>query len=184
MKKISIMLIVILIVTIACTSCGGKHPIEEFKEHIDNADNYQVTITFGKITSNRQIDGNLTYFTSIMGEEYTEEKDGIIYSYTKNYAGAWKKTVKNKENTDNTSNSIMDDDDIFNPDNYEKTKDSKNSYKQKEGVVFENFSDVIIIIGKDNYTMEMKTTSNFVTVELKVVFSKFGEIELILPLVD
>ena len=93
MLCISMMLIV--------TSCGTKHPIEEFKNKMADADSYQMSFTmsniplFGTITITTKVDGNIQYTPAIMfnEEEYIvhsdltliRTKDSYLYSLNVNY---------------------------------------------------------------------------------------------------
>ncbi len=187
-KKIIILLLVLCICTSVFASCG-KHPIKKFKDTIEESDSCLVTMTINTslmkpITLIIQVDGNISYIPSFLGEpaKYIEELDNVTYEYTKNYDGRWEKSVQEKD-----ENNIYDqllDEDFFDSDNYEKVKNSKNSYKQRDDVVFTGVSDVIITAGKNNYTMEMTIPVEGVEMDVTAVYSKFNEIELTLPIVE
>ena len=173
----------------AFTSCSSKHPIDEFKEKMEKADNYQMSITmsdvplFGTFTMTTKVDGNIQYTPAVMfsEEEYTETVDGIKYKYTKDDSGKW---TKEKEETNDDDSSIYGDESmakLFNPDNYEKVKGEENTYKQKSDVTFDDYEDVKITIEDDSCTIEMKAISDGMTFGVKIVISKIGEIELMLP---
>ena len=182
MLCISMMLIV--------TSCGTKHPIEEFKNKMADADSYQMSFTmsniplFGTITITTKVDGNIQYTPAIMfnEEEYIETVGDPKYKYTKNEDGTWSKTQDTEEEDDSSVTSDKTMEELFNPDNYEKVKDKENTYKQKKDVTFDNFEDVTITIEEDSCTIEMMSTDEGYGV--KLVISKIGEIELTLPTVE
>ena len=179
---ISMMLIV--------TSCGSKHPIEEFKNKMADADSYQMSVTmsnvplFGTITMTTKVDGNIQYTPAIMfnEEEYIETVGDTKYKYTKNEDGTWSKTQDTEEEDDSSVTSDKTMEELFNPDNYEKVKDNENTYKQKKDVTFDNFEDVTITIEEDSCTIEMMSTDEGYGV--KLVISKIGKIELTLPTVE
>ena len=192
MKKVISLLIILatcLSILMAFTSCSSKHPIDEFKEKMEKADNYQMSITmsdvplFGTFTMTTKVDGNIQYTPAVMfsEEEYTETVDGIKYKYTKDDSGKW---TKEKEETNDDDSSIYGDESmakLFNPDNYEKVKGEENTYKQKSDVTFDDYEDVKITIEDDSCTIEMKAISDGMTFGVKIVISKIGEIELMLP---
>ena len=141
---------------------------------------------FGTFTMTTQIDGNIQYTPKILfnDEEYIETVGDVKYKYTKNESGKWSKEIDNE--ADNDSMGVSDDsmEDFFNPDNFEKVKDAENTYKQKEGVNFDEYNDVKIIINDDSCTIEMSATSEGMVFGVKIVISKINEIELTLPTVD
>ncbi len=188
MKKFLALLVLILMLTASLVSCG--HPIEKFKERIDEAESAQMTMTMydvpyiGTITMKMQIDGNITYTPeTVLGPAEYEEKVGDkTYVYTQGEDGKWTKSEKPADEEDTTD--FLDEDELFNPDNYEKVKKEKKTYKQKDDVTFDSVSDVVIKIGKDTYTMEMNMTIEGMTFKVKLVFSNFDEITLSLPSVE
>ena len=190
MKKLVSMLIII--VTCACmlvafTACSSKHPIDEFKEKMENADSYQMTVTmsdvpfFGTFTVTTKVDGNIQYTPAVMfyEEEYIESIGNVKYKYTKDESGKWK-----KERETTGDDSVYGEEAIeqlFDSENYEKEKGKDNTYKQKEDVTFDGYDDVKITVTEDSCTLEMKATSEGMTFGVKIVISKIGEIELHLP---
>lgn len=193
-KTLSFLIIVSLCLSMLmlATSCSSKHPIEEFKEKMEKADSYQMSITMsdvpflGTVTMTAKVDGNIQYIpaTMINEEVYTETVGDVEYQYTKDDSGKWTKTKV--ENTVDDTSSIYDDDSLnklFNPDNYEKVKGEENTYKQKDDVDFENYENVKITIEDNSCTIEMSASLQGMTFGLKIVVSKIGEIELTLPTV-
>lgn len=192
MKKVISLLIVLatcLSILMAFTSCSSKHPIDEFKEKMEKADSYQMSITmsdvpfFGTFTMTTKVDGNIQYIPAVMfsEEEYTEIVDDVKYKYTKDDSGKW---TKEKEETNDDDSSVYGDESLaklFNPDNYEKVKGEENTYKQKSDVTFDDYEDVKITIEDDSCTIEMKAISEGMTFGVKIVISKIGKIELTLP---
>ncbi len=185
MKKITILALTLLLTVFTLVSCG-KHPIEKFEETMNKADSYLLTLTMensliGSITMTNQIDGNITYTSAYLDipAQYTEELEDVTYVYTQNNTGQWEKSVQPEEN--DNMDMLLFEDELFDPDNYEEIKNKSNSYKQREDVVFSGISDVIITIGKNNYTMEMKMILDGITVDVKMVYSRLNKIELTLP---
>ncbi len=186
MKKLLSILFVLLFTLSSLTSCF-THPIEEFKEHMDEADNFQMTMTiydieyYDKITITMKVDGNITYTPeSILGPaEYEETFDDKTYTYTEDGNGNWIKTESFEE--DDGTTDFLDEDEIFNPDNYEKVKKQKKTYRQKEDVYFDSLSDVVIKIEDDSYTIDCDITIQGLSYEVRFVFSHFDKINLTLP---
>ncbi len=184
MKRIAILLLILLMMTSILVSCG-KHPIEEFKELMEKEDNCLVTVTMGnsslgEFTVAMKRDGNITYTPTFLTKpaKYTEVIDDVTYVYTQNDNGEWTKSVKQEE--DNIFDMLFDED-FFDPDNYEKVDGKKASYRQKDDVSFAGVEDVVITKGKNHYTLEMTVAIEGVELDMEVVFSKFGKIELTLP---
>ena len=155
-----------------------------------DADSYQISITmsnvplFGTITMTTKYDGNIQYTPAVMfsEEEYIEKVGNVEYKYTKNDSGKW---IKTQNSTENDSSGVIGDktlEKLFNPDNYEKVKDKENTFKQKKGVSFDKFEDVVMTIEDKSCTIEMVSTDDGYGV--KVIISKIGEIELTLPAVE
>lgn len=174
----------LLSMVLMVTSCGAKHPIEKFRNKLSDAGSFEARITmsdipyFGTITQKIKVDGNIQYtYASVFNEaNYTRKVGDAIYKYTKNEDGTWSKT----RDVDETDDSVWDE--LFNPDNYEKVKDQKNTYKQKKDVSFDEIADVVMIIGEDSCTIEMVSLDG--GIDVKFVISKIGEIELTLPTID
>ncbi len=193
MKKIVSLLIIITMcvsLLMAFTSCSSKHPIDEFKEKMEKADSYQMAITmsdvplFGTFTMTTNVDGNIQYTPAVMfsEEEYVETVGDVKYKYTKDESGKW--TKEKEEETEEDDSSIFDDESmekLFNPDNYEKVRGEKNTYKQKSDVTFDYYEDVKITIEEDSCTIEMNAISDAMTIGVKIVISKIGEVNLTLP---
>lgn len=194
MKKVislSIAIAMCMCFITAFTSCSSKHPIDEFKEKMEKADSYQMSVTmsdvplFGTFTMTTKVDGNIQYTLAVMfdEEEYIETVGDVKYKYTKDGSGKW---TKEKEDSPDDSSIYGDEsmEKFFNPDNYEKEKGEENIYKQKSDVEFDDYEDVKITIEEDSCTIEMKAISDGLTFGVKIVISKIGEIELKLPEVD
>lgn len=192
MKKlfvsVSIAIVMCMFFITAFTSCSSKHPIDEFKGKMEKADSYQMSVTmsdipfFGTFTMTTKVDGNIQYTPAVMFDEekYIETVGDVKYKYTKDYSGKW-----TKEKEDSPDDSVIESmEELFNPDNYEKEKGEENIYKQKSDVEFDDYEDVKITIEDDSCTIEMKGISDGLTIGVKIVISKIGEIELKLPEVD
>ncbi len=132
-----------------------------------------------------KVDGNIQYISAALfdTEEYTETVGNVKYSYTKNDDGTWSKT-QDTEEVDDTGTTVDDEtlEILFNPDNYEKVDGEKNTYKQKKGISFDDFEDVVMTIEEDSCTMEMVDIET--GYDVKIVISKIGEIKLTLPTVE
>ena len=193
MKKIlslSLALILGISMLLTAVSCAGRHPIEKFKNKMEEADNYQMTITMsnvpllGTFTMTTKIDGDIQYTPAGMfhDEEYTQTVGDVEYTYTKTEDGEWIKTQSavEEDTSDITNDETMND--LFNPENYEKVKGEENTYQQKKDVQFDDFEDVVIIIDDNSCTLEMLSKEEGYS--MKIVISKIGEIELTLPSVE
>ncbi len=188
---ISICLSMLAMIT-SCSLLPLKHPIEKFKEKMDKEQNYQVTLTMkdvpflGTLTMTTQRDGNIGYTPAVLfsEEEYTETVGETKYKYTKNDNGKWiKSEVESVEDDDSiTGEDQMDD--LFDPDNYEKVKDEKNTYKQKDDADFGEFKDIVMTVDDDSCVIKGNVISKGVTCPVTIEISKIGEIELTLPNVD
>ncbi len=187
MKKIFSLLTLVLLLSSLLISCG-QHPIEEMREKIETEQNCQMDVTMSiagmTFTMTTQADGDITYTPSVLGSPatYTETKDGKTYVYTQNEDNTW---TKEEETLDSAANDMgLDEDalmDLFNPENYDE-EDGK--YVQKKDVTFPAFSDVTIEIEDDSCTINLKMSMEGMSVNAKIVFSKFGEINLTLPTVN
>lgn len=174
--------LMLLSMVLIVTSCGAKHPIEKFKNKVSDAGSFEARITvsdiplFGTITMKTKVDGNIQYIyeSAFTDEGYIEIVGNAIYMYTRNDNGTWSKTK-----TRDTYNSIWEE--LFDPDDYEKVKGKKSTYKQKKDVTFDNFEDVVMTIDEDSCTIEMVSKDG--GYDVKYVISKIGEIELTLPTV-
>ena len=79
MKKIaslSLALLLCISFLLSAVSCSSKHPIEEFKEKMEQAESYQMVLTMsdvpmlGTLTMTYQIDGDIQYEpATVFGEE-------------------------------------------------------------------------------------------------------------------
>ena len=193
MKKIVSLLLTLVLcfsMLLTLTSCFFKHPIENFAEKMAKANNYQISITLsdvpllGTFTITEKVDGNITYTPAVLfdGECYTETVGNVVYTYTQNEDGTW---TKSQSETDDSSSVWSDDNmnDLFNPDNFEKVKGEKNTYKQKAGVVFDTMDDVVIVVTDESCTINMSMVVDGLTCGVKIVISKLGAIDLTLPTV-
>lgn len=193
-KKLTALLALLLCLSMVFigTSCSAKHPIEAFKEKMEQTGNYEMTVTMsdvpllGTMTITTQVDGNIQHTPAVLfnNEQYTETIDNTVYTYTKNEDGTWEKTesAAEEDSSDITKDENLDK--LFDPNKYEAVKGEKNTYKQKKDEVFGDFSDVTLSIGEDTCTFEMTSTSEGMTYGIKLVISKIGEIDLTLPAVE
>lgn len=192
-KNVSLLLSLVLCFSMLLTlaSCSFKHPIEQFFDKMTKANNFQMSVTMsdipfiGTMTIMRQKDGNITYSPTVLfgSATYTETVGDVTYTYTENEDGTWTKT---QSENDDSSDVVGDNEmaELFNPDNFEKVKDEKNTYKQKSDVKFDTMEDVVIVITDDECTITLNFINEGLVCPTKVVISKIGEIELTLPTVD
>lgn len=175
---------------LSLSSCSLKHPIDALREKLDSSRNFQMKVTMkdvpllGDVKSIVKMDGNKQHYSAVMlePEYYTEEVDGVTYKYFKNLKGEWTK-IQMKEDDDK----LVDDStlkDVLKKENFEKVKDQKNTYRQKSGVEFEHFSDVVISYDRHSCTVEMNLTANGLSLACKLEFTNFGEIKIDLPKVE
>ncbi len=181
------MICLVASVTLMLTACSFKHPITKFKEIMNKADSYQMKIKMsnvplvGEVSMLVKVDGNIEYTpeTVFSEEKYVETVDGVEYVYTKDETGNWKKSEEKDSSTFSFSESSREQ--FFNPDNYVKVKNEKNTYKQKPDVVFEEFEDVVFKIKDHSYIIEMIAEIDGIKADTTIIFSKINEIELVLP---
>lgn len=192
MKKI-IRVMLLLFVSALLVSCGKKHPIDKFKEEMNNADNFQMTVAMsdipllGSITITTKVDGNIEYVGPILGveEQYLEKTDDGIYLYNKDEDGKWYKE-KTELDIDEITNSFSEEDllELLDSSNYEKVEGEENAFKQKKDIVFDTYDEVTIYIGENVYILEMNATLEGITIKTKITISKIGEIKLTLPTIE
>ena len=188
MKKtvsLTIALCLLVAVTLLTTSCMFRNPIDSFEKKIEKAENYQVSMTISvsdfTVSQIMKVDGNIVYTSAneTLGtpETYVEEIDDELYEYKKDSSGKWRKS-KQADNEDDWTDDLLD---LLDSKNYEKVKGEKNKYRQKESVIFEKFDEVRITVEKDAMIIKCEMVSGGETMDLKLVFSKVGEINLTLP---
>ncbi len=172
-----------------------KHPIEKFADELEEKGNAQMVMTMydvpylGTISIKMQIDGDIMYMpASMINEETYYEKVGDQeYEYTKDLNGVWTKTLSEDGSSSSDPTEDEEWDELLNPDNYERDYEfgsKKKVYELKDGVSFENFDDVEIIIEDDTFTIEMEMNMDGMWIDVKMEFSKIGEINLTLPTVN
>ena len=191
MKKILALLLALIlcISSFVFTSCFAKHPIEVMRDKIDKENSCQLTMTMvilGETVSiTCFVDENIEYYPkSLVNDEYYIETIGDVkFKYTKTEYGTWVKTqyIEDPNNTSGiTEESVKE---LFNSDNYDEFKDRKNMYKQKADVAFYNFSNVIMTVGESSCTINALMLINGTNVNVTIVYSNIGTINLTLPAV-
>lgn len=187
----------VLLLTMMSCSVSLNHPIREFAEKVGKAGSYQMKISIeipdvGTCTGEILAEGNLQYTSAIqcggytISEEYYTETDGdMVYTYEKYKNGQWVRT----EDIDDSSSTFGTQ--IWDPDNYEKVKGSDNTYKQKEGVVFDTgilsdyvIEDVVISVGEDSCILKMTMMFNGIACNTKMYISNLGNVSVTLPKVS
>ena len=186
-KTVSFAMALCLLVSIMLisTSCAFQNPVDSFVKKIAKKESYQLAMTMSisdlSVTEIIKIDGDIAYTSAneTLGtpETYTEEIDDEIYEYKKDSAGKWRKTKKEDVEEDWTEEFL----ELLDGDNYEKVKGEKNKYRQKESVTFKKFDEVRVTVEKDAMIIKCEMTLQGETWDLKLVFSKVGEIDLTLP---
>ena len=188
-------LLLCLFVVVFGVSCDEKnkeetvHPIDAFNEKMENEENYQILMTMsnvpvlGSISIMMKVDRNIRYMrVQLLGvEQYYEQVGDVEYIYEQNEFGGWTKKV-NDSSSDSTVPSDESMEEIFKSENYELVEGTENKYKQKSDVTFEQYEDVVIIIEEYSYTIEMFSTKELYNI--KMVISKFGEVDITLPAVQ
>lgn len=192
MKKF-IRTMLLLFVSVLLVCCGEKHPIDKFKEEMNNVDNFQMTVAMsdipllGNITITTKVDGNIEYIGPFLytEEQYLEKTNDGIYLYNKDEDGKWHKE-KTELDIDEITNSFSEEDllELLDSSNYEKVEGEENVFKQKKDIVFDSYDEVTIYIGENVYILEMNVTLEGITVKTKITISKIGEIEITLPTIE
>ena len=175
-----------IVLTVTLILIFAKHPIAKFFAKMEKEENYQLNITmsdipfFGTITMVAKYDGNVSYSSGFGEESYTERVGNVVYEYTKNSSDKW---IKEKQTSEDGDDDLTDDmftaEELFNPKNYKKVE--KNKYEQKDDVDFDNYDNVVITIDNDTCMIEMDMSSDGMVMHAKIVISKIGEVELVLP---
>ncbi len=186
-KTVSFVMAICLLISILLmtSSCAFRNHVDSFVKKLEKKESYQMAITLSisdiTITQITKIDGDISYTSAndTLGtpETYSEVVDDEIYEYKKDAAGKWRK-AKQEEPEDDWKEDIEA---LLDGDNYEKVKGEKNKYRQKESVSFEHFDEVRITMEDDAMIIKCEMTQQGQTVDMKIVFSKVGEIDLTLP---
>ena len=182
-----------VLITAASCSSETKHPLKAFYDKMEKAENYQLVMTMidvpflGTYTVTGKFDGNIEYTAATLftEEEYIEKDGDVEYKYTKDDSGKWTKTKVEK--TEESEEDMLDEEfskQLFNPENYEEVEGEKNTYKQKSDVKFDECENVKIKVEDESCTIEMSVTSEGMTLNVKLVISEIGKIELKLPEVE
>lgn len=203
MKKFwTILLVVLLTFTLFVTvACDNTHPIEKFKQDMENADSFKIKMTISinmdgtslSIPFNIEVDGDVTHIdkvslmgSTVMEETYLEEVDGKTYQYTKNGWGNWEKSEYEQDESELPFD-VTNLDGLFNPDNYEKAKDEDNVYVQKDDAEFKvgdyELEDVTFKLDEDASFINFSMNVEGVVTQMELKFFKLGEVELTLPTV-
>lgn len=185
MKKIKLIALALAVCTLgmALASCAASGSIEGFAKKMGKKQSYSAKISITDEYGERetfefQYDGNIQY--DVENEYYRVEYDEGVYGlYEKTKDKKWVRTVYEDDVVD-----LGDAEDLWDPDNYEKVKGEKNTYKQKKNVIFDNFDDVEMTIDKDSCTIAGTITLDGETYGFKMIISDIGEIELELPELD
>ena len=193
MKKIVSLLLVVttcLSTVAALSACSFKHPIEKMKEKLEKEGSYKVTIKLSalfedSISGSVEVDGDLCYMPKTdlnSGECYTQAVDSekeikILKSHSgweKTNFAVWKKPIWRV-----VTNETLED--LLDADRYSESG-AENTYEQKRTAAFDGIEDVVIFLDDDSFAIEATVTSgNYKGYDVKIVFSKIGDVEVTLP---
>ena len=193
-KKITRILIaavaaVLLIATVVgIVLWSSVHPIERFALKIARKQNFQMDIVlsgvplFGSVALTCEVDGNIQHIPqgSFVSESYIETVGDKRYTYSKDDAGKWTKTIGENDLFGNLQDNEMLQE-LINPENYEAVEGEKNVYRQKEGVEFESLKNVTLTIEKGTCTIQMILYTDGMALETVVVISNIGKMDVTLP---
>ena len=187
MKRIISLSIAIIVLISSLTACSMNNSFKGLVKKIEKTQNYKMKISytlegFGKVTQTMYVDENKKYYpendTLGYDEYYTEEIDDYIIEYHKDYDDKWKKNIEENDGDDDLS---LEENDIWNLDNYD--KDGKNVYVQKKNVIFDNFDNVVITVLEDSLVIECTMILDLSEIEVKIIISEIGEHTIELPTV-
>ena len=204
MKKFwTILLVVLLTFTLFVTvACDNTHPIEKFKQDMDDANNFKAKITATasmggmevSIPLNIEVDGDVMHIdkasamgSTLMEETYFQEVDGKTYMYTQDGLGNWEKSEYDAETDESTSVDFAEFDELFNPDNYEKAEDEDNVYVQKADAEIKvdetDVEDATFTLDDGTATITFSINMEGIVMQIELKFFKLGEVKLTLPTV-
>lgn len=193
MKKISIFLLFIMVfcsVAFVSVSCNQTDKISKMKRTLEEAES--LTITFKATFDEEQEKYIFRYEDNkmqIVGGEYgyegefyeIDENNNYIHHYFLVSNNKWAKitTLKPEDGENDFSNEIwkgVDIDELFNPENYDVVEGEKNTFKIKEDIILENLEDIVLIYGKDKYTIKSDN--------VEIIFSRINKTYINLPSVE
>lgn len=184
LKGFSIVLVLCVVMSVA--SCSLGDPFKKFTKKLERKESCKVTMSFnvdgvGRVVQIFYVDNNVIYYegndTLRTDAYYVEIVDDYLVEYTKNFKGTWKKSkTKNDFN--------LEENDIFNSDNYIQDPEEKGVYRQKRNVIFEQFEDVVVAFLDDFVVIECVMMVDKIEANVKMVISNIGEYELTLPEVE
>lgn len=180
---------VALIALIIIIAVSSIHPVHKFFLKVAQTEKYEMTIEIldipllGSVSIRSKFDGNIQYTpaTLFTDEKYVEKVGDTKYTYTKNNDGVWIKTAKADEDESSDITESEEIKELLNLDNYEKIDGEKNAYKLKDGVVFEEFKDVIFHLGDDSCTIDLTLSLAGLKCKGRIIISNVGKVDLTLP---
>ena len=184
----SIAAILCIAIVLVAVLYKPMHPIEKFAYKLMAKKNFEMQVSlygiplFGSIAFVVEMDGNVTHIPDLyfVEECYVEKVGDETFNYTKDESGKWVKT----KNDDDSVSDLLDEDalkELIDHNNYELVEGTKNVYRQKESVQFENFKNVTITLEKDSCTIEMISYMEGMALETQIVISKIGQVDITLP---
>ena len=188
-SAIAAVLLIAIIVGIVLWS--SVHPLEKFALKIARKQNFQMDIVlsgipiFGAVALTCEVDGNIQHIpaANFISETYIETNGDKRYTYTKDDTGKWTKTESDVDEDDLFGNLQENEafQELMNLENYEEVEGKKNVYRQKEGVAFDGFKNVTIILEKGTCTIEMILYTSGMALDTVIVISNIGKMDLTLP---
>ncbi len=198
MKKLltTILTVFMLFSLVSCAFSEEQesvHPIEKFGKKLEE-DNCSIEMTFlikdeqfsVSYTIEMQVDGSVIYMPEctamgqvLLEECYIKAYEDYSYVYKKNDFGNWIRNIVYAEQSSATDYEAFFE--LFRPNNYEKVSGEKNTYKQKPTADFDLFDDVTMTVTDTECTMVGMVLQNGVYVNVEILFSKIGQIDITLP---
>lgn len=170
---------------------NSGHPLEKFALKIMRKQNFQMDVLlsgipiFGSVALTCEVDGNVQHIpgATFVSEQYIETVDGKRYTYTQDDSGKWIKTESSADSGDMLSNLQNSESfqQLMNVENYEAVEGKKNVYRQKDGVEFEGFKNVVITLEKDTCTIQMILYTGGMALETVILISNIGKMDVTLP---
>ena len=184
----SIAFVLCVAIVLAVVLYKPMHPIEKFAYKLMQKQNFEMQVSlygiplFGTVAFVVEMDGNVTHIPDLyfVEECYVEKVGDETFNYTKDESGKWVKT----KSEDDSDLELLDEDvlkDLIDHNNYELVEGTKNVYRQKDSVQFENFKDITITLEKDSCTIEMIAYMEGMALETQIVISKIGQVDITLP---
>lgn len=198
--KLLALLGIAAMLSLVLVSCGTPTPEEVFEQFDSENARLEMLIEFSELTKVEMVmrmDGDKCKVTTVSTafgveleeESYLEEIDDDIYEYTKQEDGSWTKAPYEEDDDDTDIDELEA---LFDSKNYNKFDEENSKYVMKDDVKIEAedmlFSNAVIEVGEDSYTLSADITMTEEGIELtgrfKMMIGEFGEISVTLPKVE